>query len=446
MPILVSLVLRPAVYTRWLHLAMGGIFAGICVMVAPGFDESLATTLLTCLVSPLPVLALAAFVPVTRHAEGVQARLLLKPQDSTRISVARSRTLSDLRRTGLWLLLRVWFGVAVLALTVNAVALAIQLMVAPLRQGPLRTAGIEVLDRDHLLLGPLLVPPLVLVLLWIVVAVGELQVRVAQAFLGPSPAERLAEVEHRAGQLLERNRLAAELHDSIGHALTVTVLQAGAARQVAGADPAFVERALTVIEETGRRAMDDLERTLGILRDTPVGVRARPTLADLDALLDIARAAGAPVTADVSPRIGDIPGVVSQEAYRILQEAVTNALRHAPGCAVVIDIGVDDTCLDLRVVNAMSRSTTLPRGGKGLRGLRERAILLGGEFSASRQDDHWTVDVRLPTQTRAPHGDRPGRTSGRIERYPALPRSDPAHGEQINRPGGRRGDAAGYAH
>ncbi|MCL9762511.1 histidine kinase [Frankia sp. AiPa1] len=367
-------------------------------MVAPGFDESLATTLLTCLVSPLPLLTLIALVPGTRQAEGIQARFLLKPQDSAKISVARSRTLSDLRRTGLWLFFRVWFGVAVLALTVNAVALAVQLAFAPFRQGPLYTAGIEVLDSDHLTLGPLLFPPLILALLWMVVAAGELQLRAARAFLSPSPAEQLAEAEHRAEQLLERNRLAAELHDSIGHALTLTVLQAGAAREVVGTDPAFVERALTVIEETGRRAMDDLERTLGILRDTSAGVRARPTLAEIDVLLGIAQAAGTPVIADVSPRIGDIPGVVSREAYRILQEAVTNALRHAQGCPVMIDISVDDVSLELRIVNPVAgRSISPPRlGGKGLRGLRERAVLLGGEFSARPQDGHWIVEVRLP--------------------------------------------------
>lgn len=397
-PIFVSRLLRPTVYARWLHLAMGGVFAGLCVMVAPGFDESLATTLLTCLVSPLPLLTLVALVPGTRQAEGIQARLLLKPQDSAEISVARSCTLSDRCRTGFWLFFRVWFGVAVLALTVNAVALALQLASAPFRQGSLRTAGIELLDSGHLLLGPLLVPPLVLVLLWMIVAAGELQLRAAQALLGPSAAERLAEVEHRAEQLLERNRLAAELHDSIGHALTLTVLQAGAAREVVGTDPAFTERALTVIEETGRRAMDDLERTLGILRDTPVGVRARPTLAELDTLLGITRVAGTPVIAEVSPRIGDIPGVVSREAYRILQEAVTNALQHAQGCPVTIDIGVDGGCLELRVVNPMpGTSTSRPRnGGKGLRGLRERAVLLGGEFSAKPQDGHWIVDAQLP--------------------------------------------------
>ncbi|MEX5632402.1 sensor histidine kinase [Parafrankia sp. FMc2] len=398
MPIFVAALLRPAVYTRWLHLAMGGVFAGSCVMVVPGFDESLPRTLLFCLISPLPLLVLAAIVPGTRHAEGAQARWLLKPHDGTEISLAPSRSLYDQRRTGLWLVFRVWLGVAVLALTANGFALAVQFGFAPFRQGPLQAAGIRVLDSDRLFLGPLLAPPLVLALMGTIVAAGELQARAARALLGPSPAERLAEVEHRAEQLLERNRLAAELHDSIGHALTLTILQAGAAKQLASTDPAFVHRALTVIEETGRRAMDDLERTVGLLRDAPAGPRARPTLAGLDTLLDGARTAGTPILADVSPRIDDIPGIVSREAYRILQEAVTNALRHAPGNTMTIDVVVDDSCLEMRVVNPLPAGSISPprQDGKGLRGARERAVLLGGEFSAKPRDDHWIVEARLP--------------------------------------------------
>ncbi|WP_018635741.1 sensor histidine kinase [Parafrankia elaeagni] len=398
MPISVAALLRPAVYTRWLHLAMGGVFAGSCVMVVPGFDESLPRTLLFCLISPLPLLALAAIVPGTRHAEGAQARWLLKPRDGAEISVAPSRSLDDRWRTWLWLVFRVWLGVAVLALTANGLTLALQFGFAPFRQGSLQAAGVRMLDSDRLFLGPFLAPPLVLALMGTIIAAGGLQARAARALLGPSPAERLAEVEHRAEQLLERNRLAAELHDSVGHALTLTILQAGAAKQLASTDPAFVHRALTVIEETGRRAMDDLERTVGLLRDAPAGPRARPTLAELDTLLDGARAAGTPILADVSPRIDSIPGVVSREAYRILQEAVTNALRHVPGAPVAIDIVVDGSCLELRVVNPLpARSTGPPRqDGKGLRGAKERAVLLGGEFSATSRDEHWIVETRLP--------------------------------------------------
>ncbi|MCK9876524.1 histidine kinase [Frankia sp. Ag45/Mut15] len=402
-------------------MATGGIFAGICVMVVPGFGESLPRTLLACLGSPLPVLALAALVPGTRQAEGVQARWLLRPPDSAEIGLAPSRTLTDRWRTGLWLVFRTWFGVVVLAVTVNIAALAGRLGLAPLRSAPLRFAGIRLLGSDYLLLGPILVAPLVLTLLWIVVGAGALDLRVARALLSPSPAERLAQAEQRAEQLLERNRLAAELHDSLGHALTVTVLQAGAARQVAATDPAFVQRALTAIEEAGRRALDDLERTLGILRDAPVEARARPALGELDALLDAARIAGTPILADVEPRVADIPGIVSREAYRILQEAVTNALRHAPGCPMTINVGVDGPQLRLRAVNPLPAGSGSPprQNGKGLRGARERAVLLGGEFDAKSQENHWIVEARLPLGTQ-PGSASTSRTTAR-SRYDTAP-------------------------
>lgn len=87
----------------------------------------------------------------------------------------------------------------------------------------------------------------------------------ARRLLGPSPSERLAALEERTEQLLERTRIARELHDSIGHALTVAVVQAGAAR--AAADPGFTDRALDAIEETGRAALEDLERVLRVLRE-----------------------------------------------------------------------------------------------------------------------------------------------------------------------------------
>lgn len=240
----------------------------------------------------------------------------------------------------------------------------------------------------------------------------------AVRLLGPSPAERLAAAELRAERLLERNLLARELHDSIGHALTVTVLQAGAARELG--DPAFAARALEVIEETGRRAMDDLERTLALLRDPgdqggsgspgpdsgtgPGGedARERPGIDRLPALFETARAAGSPVEARVDVSSGALPGVLSREGYRIVQEGVTNALKYAPGEPISIRIAVRDGSLELRCANALrpqsarSRGSSPRRGGKGLRGIRERAVLLGGETAAGAEGGEWVLTVRVP--------------------------------------------------
>jgi len=108
--------------------------------------------------------------------------------------------------------------------------------------------------------------------------------------------------------------------------LTISVMQAGAAR--AANDPVFTEQALCAIENTGRAALEDLDRVRLVLRESSGPAAGQPTLVQLDRLLDSARTSGALVTTDVSGRLEQIPVSVSQEGYRILQEALTNALRH----------------------------------------------------------------------------------------------------------------------
>lgn len=120
-----------------------------------------------------------------------------------------------------------------------------------------------------------------------VAGLGTLAATMAPVLLGPAPAERLAALEARERRLAERNRLARELHDSVGHALTAVTLQAGAARTVFDRDPEFARRALGTIEERGRDALEELDAVLGVLRagDTDEPRRPAPTLADLDRLL-----------------------------------------------------------------------------------------------------------------------------------------------------------------
>ena len=166
--------------------------------------------------------------------------------------------------------------------------------------------------------------PILIVVLAGIVGLGQLVTALARLLLGPSPAQRLAALQERNEQLLERTRIARELHDSIGHALTIAVMQAGAAR--AANDPAFTDRALCAIEDTGRAALEDLDRVLGVLRESAGPASQRPTLAEADRLLDSARSSGARSTAEVSGGLEQIPVAVSQEGYRILQEALTNAL------------------------------------------------------------------------------------------------------------------------
>ena len=215
---------------------------------------------------------------------------------------------------------------------------------------------------------------------------GALAATMAPVLLGPSPAERAAALRARERRLAERNRLARELHDSIGHALTAVTVQAGAARTVFATDPEFARRAIEAIEETGRAALAELDAVLGVLRDEAAERHSAPTLADLDRLLT------PDVTADVAAV--DVPPQVSREAYRIVQESLTNAARHGRGPARLTVR--QDGDLVIEVVNAHVPAPRRP--GHGLDGMRERVELLGGTLTAGPDGDSWRVQARLPVR------------------------------------------------
>lgn len=343
---------------------------------------------------PAALMIPVGLVPAVRTGEGVQARWLLTPgEDDEGFSVAPSTTWRDRLRTVVWLEGRLLLGLLTAAACVWLPVLTVALV--RLSAGH-RVDDIPVL-RDaaphwaYALLAPL---PL-LGLYGAVVGLGFLATAGARALLGPSAAERLAALEERTEQLLERNRIARELHDSIGHALTVAVVQAGAAR--AANSPEFTDRALTAIEETGRAALEDLERVLGVLREARPPVGARPTLADADRLLESARASGAKVDAEVSGPLDTLPGPVSREGYRILQEALTNVLRHAGAVPTRVRVEVAEGALTLDVRNPLPDGRAASGRGSGLRGIRERAALLGGRARTGPDGaGDWEVCVELP--------------------------------------------------
>ncbi|WP_344527169.1 sensor histidine kinase, partial [Streptomyces rectiviolaceus] len=207
--------------------------------------------------------------------------------------------------------------------------------------------------------------------------------------------------------LAVRNRLARELHDSVGHALSAVTLQASAARRVLDRDPDFVREALAAIEETTRRTVGELDAVLGVLREGGDG-RASPTApaptlsADLDGLLKRTRAGGLRVkaTVELGPGGADaLPPMVSREAYRIVQESLSNALRHAgPEAPVTLRIALEGTDLEILVANPLPHDTpaSRPGGGHGLHGITDRARLLGGTVRTGPADGVWRVNVRLP--------------------------------------------------
>ncbi|WP_067271361.1 sensor histidine kinase [Streptomyces jeddahensis] len=395
---------RAVTYTRWLHMLVGAFIAFVCGLVYPGFvDLSLAEWALVPLI-PVPLLVAAAMVPAMRLAEGLQARVMLFPGPHARvkdgsedpgIAAAPSTSWSDRGRTAVWMVLRLEVGCAIAFLTGQLMALSLALVGAA-AGSPSGADPLIPVAGQHWAYA-LLVPVAPLVLVLVVAAVGPMMAAAARRLLGPSPKERLAALEERTEQLLERNRIARELHDSIGHALTVAVVQAGAAR--AAADPEFTERALDAIEETGRAALEDLERVLLVLREAEQPVSSRPALGEADRLFDSARASGAKVDAEVTGPLDQVPGPVSREGYRMLQEALTNVLRHAGAVPVRVRITVERTCLLMDVRSPLPTTAGAVTGGgsgSGLRGIRERAALLGGHARAGQEDGEWQVHVELP--------------------------------------------------
>ncbi|SDM48705.1 Signal transduction histidine kinase [Streptomyces sp. cf386] len=378
---------RAVTYTRLLHLFIAVVWPSMWLFVQEAWWIWPAAGV---------ALAPAGLVPAMRTVEGMQARLLLtghRPDSgSADIVVAPSASWSDRGRLVMWLEARLLLGCATSIFAVQLLLSSVDLVSAAFG-GDIDSGELLLLDGHawwHVLLAPVALVTLAVT----VVASGRLITALALRLLGPSPAERLAALEERTEQLLERTRIARELHDSIGHALTVAVVQAGAAR--AAGDPAFTDRALDAIEETARAALEDLERVLGILRESERPVSSRPTLTDADRLLESARASGAKVDVDLTGPLDTVPGPVSREGYRILQESLTNVLRHAGSVPVRVRIVVADGTLTLEIRNPLTADIPGPGRGSGLRGIRERASLLGGHAHTGPDRGDWQVHVELP--------------------------------------------------
>jgi len=214
-------------------------------------------------------------------------------------------------------------------------------------------------------------------------------------------AERERELRAREAIVEERGRIARELHDVVAHNVSVMVIQAQGGQRVLEGEQPQVRAALEAIETTGREAVDEMRRLLGVLRagDEAPALTPRPGLAQLDGLLDSVRAAGMPVGLEVQGRPVTLPPGVDVSAYRIVQEALTNTLRHAAAehAAVVVRYGPHEVELEVRDDGRASADARNGGGGHGLVGMRERVALFGGELSAGRENGGgWTVRARLP--------------------------------------------------
>jgi signal transduction histidine kinase len=207
-------------------------------------------------------------------------------------------------------------------------------------------------------------------------------------------AEREAERERQLAAAEERARIARDLHDSAGHAINVILVQAGAARLLQERDPARAREALETVEEVARETIHEIDRLVGALReDGPGEVEPLPGLAAVDALVEQHRAAGLQVSVETHGSRRSLARGADQAAYRILQEALTNAARHGRGDAEV-DIAFGDSAVEITVTNPAASNAG--GDGHGLVGMRERAALLGGTLETATSNGHFEVRARLP--------------------------------------------------
>jgi signal transduction histidine kinase len=212
-------------------------------------------------------------------------------------------------------------------------------------------------------------------------------------------AERDAERERRLAVAEERVRISRDLHDSVGHAMSLIAVRAGAARLRHHQDPDRSLLALQAVEELARQTVEEIDQIVDTLRDTGSAegiVEAPPGLASLDALIADREAAGLEVTRDTAGVPRTLGGAADQAAYRILQEALTNAARHGTGSATIAVL-FGAAGLELTITNPVTTNgAPRPGGGHGLIGMRERATLLGGSLDAGHANGAFRVHARIP--------------------------------------------------
>jgi signal transduction histidine kinase len=207
------------------------------------------------------------------------------------------------------------------------------------------------------------------------------------------------EEKARAAVLEERTRIARELHDVVAHAISVIVLQARGARHALDEEPDDARGALDSIEATATQALGEMRRLLGLLRagDEEVALAPQPSLAHIETLAAHVRDAGLPVEVRVEGPVRELAPGVDLSAYRIVQEALTNALKHAGDASARVLVRYGDEALELEVADTGGGGANGTGSGHGLAGMRERVAVFGGELeSGPRREGGFAVRARLP--------------------------------------------------
>ncbi len=201
----------------------------------------------------------------------------------------------------------------------------------------------------------------------------------------------------------ERRRIAREMHDVVAHSVSMMVIQAGGARRILDREPARAVAAAELIERAGREALAEMRHLLGVLHvgEDPAELAPQPTLAKLDALVERARAAGLPVTLEVHGSRPQLTAGLDLAAYRVLQEALTNVIKHGGSAPTDVRVHYRADAVEVLVSDRGNGlvDARLAGSGHGLVGMRERVRMYGGELHAGRRaGGGFEVSVRLPLE------------------------------------------------
>jgi signal transduction histidine kinase len=250
-----------------------------------------------------------------------------------------------------------------------------------------------------------LVPVVLVAPVWLAGSAMRLRGQRAQAWA--ERADRL-EQEREASLRAERARIARELHDVVTHSVSVMVLQTGAARQIMSQDESRSRALLESVEASGRSAIEELRRLLGLLSDEDgvAPLSPQPGVTEIPSLVEQVRQAGVSVELAVEGRPRVVSGGISVAAYRIVQEALTNVLKHASGAPTRVLLRWDHTALELEILDRGPSQGVAPRdasAGRGIAGMRERAVMYRGSLVAHPGPDRgYVVRARLPLEHEAP--------------------------------------------
>lgn len=368
-----------------LHTATGGVPGWVVVATAVAAAVALG------------------LVPGARELEVTAARALLDVDDE--LVVPAEPRLAHRARTAAWVVLHLLTGLVV-ASCLFALLPAVALVGFEAVTGRSLSSGLAVpsgpVEVVLRLAACAVVGLLAVTATW---PLGMAASALAGRVLGPTPHDRLETALARARREAEHTRLARELHDGIGHALTVVTVQAAAGRRVVAVNPEAAADALGAIEETARSALAELDQLLAVLRDDDAAASAVLAPA-LDDVVTAHRRAGLDLSAQIDLPAG-LPALLSGTVQRIVTEALTNAHRHGAPGPVRLTVGLagpeDDRVL-VEAVNPVRSGTRTGRrppggrssGGRGLAGINERVALFGGTAEAGPDGDHWVLRATLP--------------------------------------------------